>query len=84
MGADIVSVLVVAPRANRNYTERFTAPAFAQYGRTVGAAWAHLSLADHFLPISTESLLTGVEQVAPESLVGWRDYLMKRYGWWRS
>ncbi|MBU0492956.1 MAG: hypothetical protein KKA73_31140 [Chloroflexi bacterium] len=84
MGTDVVSALVVAPRANRDYTERFTVPAFARYGRTVGAAWAHLAPPGRFAYLPTESLLTVIDQVAPEPLGGWRDYLLTRYGWWRQ
>jgi len=84
MGADLVSVLVVAPKANRDYTENFTTPALAQFGRTIGAAWAYLAPPDRFLAIATESLLTTIEQVAPEPLHAWRNYVLTRYGWWRT
>ncbi len=83
MEADIVSVIVVVPKANRDYTERFTVPVFARYGRTVGSAWAYLAPADRFMSIAAESLLTVIEQVT-EPLRVWRDYLITRYGWWRS
>jgi hypothetical protein len=83
MGADVVSVLVVVPKANQEYREGFTVPVFGQYGRTVSAAWAHLAPADRFLSLPTESLLTIIEQVAPESVSDWRDDLLKRYAWWR-
>ena len=84
MEADIVSVIVVVPKANRDYTERFTVPVFARYGRTVGSAWAYLAPADRFTSIAAESLLTVIEQVTPEPLHAWSDYLITRYGWWRS
>jgi len=84
MDADVVSVLIVVPKANREYQERFTVPVFGQYGQTVSAAWAHLAPADRFLSLSTESLLTVIEQVVPETLSEWCGYLLTRYGWWRS
>jgi hypothetical protein len=84
MEADVVGVVAVVPKANREYTERFTAPAFARYGRTVGSAWAYLAPADRFRSIAAESLLTVIEQVTPEPLRAWSDYLITRYGWWRS
>jgi len=84
MEADVVSVVTVVPKADREYTDRFTSPAFARYGRTVGSAWAHLAPADRFTSIAAESLLTVIEQVAPEPVRPWSDYLITRYGWWRS
>jgi hypothetical protein len=84
MGAEVVSVLVVAPKANREYRERFTVASFERFGRTVSKAWANLAPRDRFLSISTESLLTVIEQAAPEPLSDWRDHLLARYGWWRS
>lgn len=83
MGADLVSVLVIVPNANREYRERFTVPAFERYGRTVSTAWANLALPHRFLCVSTESLLTVIEQVAPQALRDWSDHLLTRYGWWR-
>jgi hypothetical protein len=84
MDAQVVSVIVVVPKANQDYTQQFTSPVFAQYGRTIGAAWTHLAPADRFLSLATESLLTVIEQVAPQALRPWSDYLLTRYGWWRS
>ena len=83
MEADVVSVLTVVPHADREYEERFTAPVFARYGRTVGAAWSFLAPPDRFLSLHTENLLSVIEQVTPEPMSGWRDYLLTRYGWWR-
>lgn len=83
MDADIVSVLAVVPKANREYHERFTSPDFARYGRTVPSAWANLAPPDRFLSIATETLLTAIDEVVPEALRPWSDYLITRYGWWR-
>lgn len=83
MGADIVSVLLVAPKANKRYAEKFTVPVFERFGRTVSAAWTFLAPADRYLSVPTESLLTVIEQVTPEHLHDWRDHLLQRYGWWR-
>lgn len=84
MQADIVSALVVSPKANREYRERFTSPVFSQYGRTICDAWFLLAPQDRFLSISTESLLTVIEQVAPPGLCAWEEYLSLRYGWWKG
>ena len=83
MQSDVVSVMLIAPKANGEYQGRFTADVFTRFGPTVSSAWAFLAPADRYLSISTESLLSLVEQVTPEQLHGWRDYLLKRYGWWR-
>lgn len=83
MESDVASVLVIAPKANRDYQEGFTADVFKRFGRTVTSAWAFLAPADRYLSASTESLLTVIEQVASGPHHGWRDYLLQRYGWWR-
>lgn len=84
MEADVVSVLTVVPKANREYHDRFTSPDFARYGRTVPSTWAYLAPPDRFLSITGESLLTVIEEVVPEDLQPWSHYLITRYGWWRS
>lgn len=84
MGADIVSVIHVAPKANQDFGKNFqAAPSVGAYGRTIGAAWTQIAPEDRFLSISSESLLTTIEQVAPASLRPWSEYLLTRYGWWR-
>jgi len=85
MEADIVSVIHVAPKANQEFGKSFeAAPCLSRYGRTVGAAWTQVAPEDRFLSISSESLLTLIEQVASASLRPWTDYLLARYGWWRG
>jgi hypothetical protein len=83
LSADIVRVVHIAPAANRNFALSLTSPALARYGKTVSSIWSRIAPAERFLSIATESLLTVIEQVAPEPLHPWRDYLLQRYGWWR-
>ena len=83
MQADVVSVVHVAPHANTDFAHSLTSPALSTYGRTVTSAWAAIAPQDRFTPIASESLLTVIDQVTQDNLHGWRDYLLKRYGWWR-
>jgi len=83
MGADIVSVVLVVPEANREYAESFTAPALREYGNTVPAAWTRIASEKRLAVIPTESLLETIDRVAPSNLRPWSDYLMLRYGWWQ-
>ncbi|MBI2864016.1 MAG: hypothetical protein HYX94_05590 [Chloroflexi bacterium] len=83
MQADIVSLVHVSPAANRGLAENFkAAPELARFGKTVGDAWKQVAPKNRFLPVSTESLLTIIDQVAPERLQSWREWLLKRHGWW--
>jgi len=83
LGADIVSVVHVAPTANRGFGASITSPTLKPYGRTVSAIWAQIAPAGRFVAVSAESLLTVIELAAPPPLHPWRDDLLRRYGWWR-
>lgn len=84
MEADVVTVVHVSPKANREYATSFTSPTMARYGRTVTAAWANLAPPDRFTAISLESLLTTIDHAAGQQHRRWADWLLDRYGWWRG
>jgi len=82
MDADIVSVLLVVPEANREFTHNLKAfPALQQYGNTVGKAWSAIAPEDRFHSISTESLYATFAHTCPPPLANWLAYLLKRYAW---
>lgn len=83
MGVDIVSLIHISPEANREFALGFTSPRLAKYGRTVTDAWKNLAPKDRFIPISSESFLTVIGQVAGGTRKAWADWLLRRYCWWR-
>ncbi len=84
LGADVVSVVHVAPAANTGFAQSITSPALQSYGRTVSAIWTQIAPQGRFVAISAEGLLSVIELAAPPELHGWRDDLLRRYGWWRT
>jgi hypothetical protein len=83
MGADVVTVLHVAPDANADFSGNFTSPAFRPLGRTVTAAWQALCPA-RFVSVASEDLLTSIERAATHEYESWARWLVTRYGWWRN
>jgi hypothetical protein len=84
MEADIVSVVHVAPKANRDFATGFTSPSLARHGGTVTAAWSDLAPKGRFTAIPSESLLTAIEPAAGARYYAWTNWLLARYGWWRG
>ena len=84
MNADIVTIVLVVPKANEEYKQSVTSPELAKYGRDVVEIWRSIAPPDRFVPIWTENLMSLIGKLAPDDLQPWRDYLMKRYGWWRE
>ena len=82
MDADIVSVLLICPEANREFRDRVTSPHLANMFPDKGTLeiWEELTLQDKFMSISVEDLLNTIEQVAVDDQ-GWIDYLKTRYRW---
>lgn len=84
MDADIVSLVHISPKANREFAETFTSPVLAEYGATVTDVWERLAPKDRFLSISSEDFLMAIEQAAGDRHKPWTDWLLERYGWWRG
>jgi hypothetical protein len=88
-GAATVTVLHVAPRANRAFHEGVTSPELRDRGRNVLDVWqTTLSQRARFISVSYEACFAraarAVEEVASEErglLYEWLDYQRSRYGW---
>ena len=78
MGADIVSLLHVAPVANKQLMDRVTAPAFRSIGSSIHEVWSKLVKPGRFSGIYLEALLPLMCQYAPDS--EWATYINLRYG----
>ena len=78
MGADIVSLLHVAPAANKNLMDRVTSPELKSVGSDIHQIWAKLVSSERFSGVFTEDLLPLVCQYAP--VPEWATYMQLRYG----
>jgi hypothetical protein len=78
MEADVVTLLHVAPRANRELMSRVTSEALEDIGSDIHAIWDALTLPGRFKGVATEDLLPLVCANAPTTQT--REYLELRYG----
>lgn len=78
MEADTVTLLHVAPRANREFMTRITSQALEEVGSDIHAVWGALTRPGRFKGVATEDLLPLVCANAPTSQT--REYLKARYG----
>ena len=81
LGADIVSVLHIAPARNTDF-HRITSPELEKLGETATDVWTKfVRIKGRFISVSTERLFgnLSVEQV-PE-MQTWIEYISKRYAW---
>ena len=78
MEAEIVSLLHVAPRANKELMTRVASTALESIGSDIHAIWAALVRPRRFRGVATEALLPLVRANAPASRSG--EYLQLRYG----
>jgi hypothetical protein len=78
MGADIVSYLHVAPKANRELVNRITAPALRGRGDEIHKVWRIVVALDRFHHICAEDILASVTENAPDQ--GWARWMVLRYG----
>jgi hypothetical protein len=83
LGAEVVSVVEVVPRANREFATAITSPELARYGCCVAGIWDALAPAGRFTPVAAEGLLMLIEEAAPADKAAWAADLLLRYGWWR-
>jgi len=83
MDADIVSVLLICPEANREFRDRVTSPHLANMFPNKGTLeiWKELVPPDKFMSISIEDLLDSIIRWAEADDWEWVDYLKTRYGW---
>lgn len=78
MDADLVTVLHVAPRANRELRERIMAPALQGRAGSLHEIWGTVVDGECFRGIDTEDLLRSLVGHAPQA--SWAEYLSARYG----
>ena len=78
MEADLVTLLHVAPRADRELMSRVTSEALEDVGSDIHAIWDALTLPGRFKGAATEDLLPLACANAPTTQT--REYLELRYG----
>ena len=78
MEAEVVSLLHVAPRSNREFMTRVTSMALEGIRSDIHAIWAALACPRRFRGVAIEDLLPLVRTNAPASRSG--EYLQVRYG----
>lgn len=81
LGADVVSVLHLAPAHNEDFL-RVTSPALCSLGATVIDVWKRLVQTAHrFSSVSVEELFGGLPIERFPELKAWWEYLTQRYSW---
>ena len=78
MGADVVSLLHIAPAANRELMRRVTSPELRQLGGNIHETWEALFKPGRFLGVNVEELIPLVCRNGPDP--GWAEYMTLRYG----
>lgn len=85
LGADVVSVLHIAPSQNTNF-HRITSPSLSTIASTATGVWQRV-VADsqRFQAVSTESLFGALTTAQVPEMSAWLDYTRARYPWvWQS
>ena len=83
LGADIVSVLHIAPDAN-SALKRITPPELASLGKSPTEVWKKLVREqDRFVSVHTEELFESLLSQGIFGLDGWKRFIVQRYGWFR-
>lgn len=81
MGADIVSLLHIAPACNINF-RKVTSPELRKLGKTATSTWEKLvKTKGRFMSISTEQLFGSLSAEKLPKLKPWLDYIYQRYAW---
>ena len=81
LGADIVSVLHIAPAHNKDF-RKVTAPELHHLGTSATGVWQRLvQHSGRFHSIETETLFGGINEVDLPGIKSWRDYIYTRYAW---
>ena len=78
MNADVVTLLHIAPAANRDLMKRITSKELERVGSDVHSIWYALTLTDRFKGVTTEDLLYNVCANSPSKET--KEYLELRYG----
>jgi hypothetical protein len=78
MDADIVTVLHVAPRGNRELMDRITSRDLRRYGTTIHTVWSNITECGKFKGYTVEDLLSIAMRHAPSR--PWAEWMGLRYG----
>jgi hypothetical protein len=81
LGADIVSVLHIAPAHNTDF-RRITSPALAGLGESATGVWKKLVKAEgRFISVATEHLFGKLSATQLPEMQPWLEYIRARYAW---
>jgi len=81
MGADIVSLLHIAPAHNQDF-KNVTSPALQHLGNSPTEIWHKLVREeDRFKSVSTEELFGSLSNMQSSELKDWSNYIHDRYPW---
>ena len=81
MGADIVSLLHIAPAHNLDF-KKVTSPALKHLGNSPTEIWHKLVREeDRFKSVSTEDLFGSLSNLQSSELKDWSNYIQDRYRW---
>ncbi len=81
IGADIVSLLHIAPARNLDF-KKVTSPALKHLGSSPTEIWSKLVREeDRFRSVYTEDLFGRLSVEQPPAMAEWLEYIHARYGW---
>jgi hypothetical protein len=81
MGADIVSLLHIAPAHNSDFL-KVTSPKLEKLGKSAISIWKKLVKTEgRFISLNTEQLFGNLSEKLLPEMKSWRDYIYTRYGW---
>lgn len=84
MGADIVSVLHIAPAHNNDFC-KVTSPELEKLGESATSIWEKLvKQKGRFISVSTEKLFGNLSEMQLPGLKTWMEYIHARYQWVRQ
>lgn len=83
LGADIVSLLHIAPEHNLDFP-RVTSPKLVDVGASVTGVWKRLVEPARFQSVSVERLFGALPIDRLPELAGWWQYVTQRYDWVRE
>jgi hypothetical protein len=84
MGADVVSVLHIAPSHNNDF-RKVTSPELIKLGESVTSIWKKfINIEGRYISIRTESLFGKISETELPRIKSWLKYIHARYKWVRE
>jgi len=84
LGADVVSLLHIAPACNTDF-QRVTSPTLVDLGASVTEIWSRLvRVPERFASVSVESLFNAYATKMASEMMPWWQYVCDRYAWLRA